>query len=195
MSLDTEKDEERLIELSEKGLSLKGIAEEMDEPLEEIREFIMGNSNMTGRVEDLALESKAFDMFKEGKKAKELVSSGFCPADKAEALYEKYSNLEDMERKTIEDKLATQIGLLGSRLAQLEMKVMDSTLLPKTYECPTCGYEGKYAVALVCVRCENVNIHAPDAQPRITSTTKPLLDHLAGGSEDEKTDEEDENPE
>ncbi|MEF8873134.1 MAG: hypothetical protein V5A88_00515 [Candidatus Thermoplasmatota archaeon] len=189
--MSAELDEEELLELSDEGLSLKEIADELDKPVGKIRDIISGNPNMSERLKKMALESKAFEMFEEGEEPKELVKSGFCAADKAETLYQKYSELGKEEKeRSMEDKLATQIGLLGSRLARLEIKIQDSTLLPKTFECPSCGHEGEFAVALVCKRCENVNIHDPNPHPKIMSNSRPLLDHLTTDSEEDENEEE-----
>ncbi|GEM_PF-3042381 len=193
MGTDIEDKSERLVELSEKGFSLKEIADELDKPLEDIQKHIMGDPEMSKRLKTLALESKAFRMFEEGEKPEDMVKSGFCEADKAEVLFQKYRSIISEGKKSkrsMQDKLATQIGLLGSRLSQLEIKIMDSTLLPKTFQCPSCGHEDKYAVALICRRCENVNLHVPDPQIDVTSRSRPLLDHLT--SDPEKKEENDE---
>lgn len=179
-----EEEKEKLFDLSEKDLSLREIARELESPLREVRDFIFKNPAISDRLKNLALESKAFEMFDEGEKAKDLVKAGFCPADRAHELYQKYSELNEEGGENIEDKLATQIGLLGSRLSQLEIKIMDSTLLPKNLDCPNCSHEGRYAVALVCTRCENITLHTPDSHPQITSQSKPLLDHLTKGSDE-----------
>ncbi len=185
MSADLNEMDEKLLELSDKGLSLKEIAEELEEPLENIRDAIVDNPDISKKLKKLALESKAFDMFEEGDSPKELVKNGFCAAERAEDLYQKYSELGNKD-SSMEAKLATQIGLLGSRLAQLEIKILDSTLLPKTFECPSCSHEGEFGVALVCKRCENVTVHDPHPHPKITSTSRPLLDHLTGNSKNEE---------
>ncbi|MBS3816982.1 MAG: hypothetical protein KGY76_05405 [Candidatus Thermoplasmatota archaeon] len=174
--------------LDKDGITLQEISQEIDEPLEEIREQIIKDGRFSKSVKELALESKAFQMFDEGEGPGELVRTGFCSAEKAEMLLQEYSDLkfskETIKKEDdIQDKLATQIGLLGSRLSRLEIKIMNSVLLPKSFECPNCGHEGRYAVALVCKRCENVTPHTPDSMAEITQKGRVLSSFV---SEDEE---------
>ena len=191
---DEEKVLERIIELDDKDLSLKGIAEKLDRPVKEIRESVIFSPDISERLKKSALESKAFEMFEKCKNPNELVKNGFCDLETAEAMYDKYISFgggeTDPEEKEEKSKLATQVGLLGSRLAQLEMKVLNSSLLPETLECPQCGHEGKYAVALVCKRCEKVTLKSLEKYPKDSSVAEPISVVM-----DSKKDEEEKNKE
>ncbi|MFO7992464.1 MAG: hypothetical protein R6U61_09300 [Thermoplasmata archaeon] len=121
----------------------------------------------------LEKQGEAIKRFEAGKKPSDVVKSGVCDMDEAEFLYQQYKELKrfsegsggdnispDLENMV--EKLSTQIGLLGSRLARIELKIMNSNLLPKTRKCSKCGKEGAYGVGAICTDCGNVDAHLPD---------------------------------
>ncbi|GEM_PF-6741299 len=115
------------------------------------------------RKKEVTLQSKAFSEFEDGKMPADLVKEGICTISEAQKMYEHY--MEFKEYESPEDvmiaKLLTQIGLIGSRLARVEIKLMNSMLLPKTHRCKDCGHEGMYGVGVVCQQCGNVGVHTP----------------------------------
>ncbi len=186
---------EKVAELDEKKLSLQGIAKKLDEPIEDIREIIITSPKMSERLKKIALESEAFDLFEKGKTPKRLVKEGFCDLERAESIYEKFLSFRETKEEDEDEKgyskLSTQVGLLGSRLAQLEIKIMDSSLLPKTFECKNCGYEDRYAVAMVCKRCENVTLKTLDSMPKNIAQTKILSNNIISSDDDSDGEEDD----
>ena len=175
--------------LDGKDLTLKELAHELDETVEKVREAIIIKGDFSKKLKDKALESKAFEMFEEGGDPEDLVKSGVCSSKKAISLLQEYSDLTDqkevLKKADVQEKLATQIGLLGSRLSRLEIKIMDSALLPKSFECPSCGNEGKYAVALVCRRCEGIASYPIESYPEISHEGKTLRTFVAEERRDE----------
>ncbi len=180
--------------LDEGDLTLKEIAHELDESVDKVRETIIKRSDISKDLKDRALESKAFEMFAGGKDPEDLVKSGLCSSEKAVMLLQEYSDLTDqkevLKEDDVQEKLATQIGLLGSRLSQLEIKIMDSLLLPSSFECPSCGHEGRYAIAMICRRCESIASYTLDSYPEISHEGKPLTTFVAEKDEDEREKEE-----
>lgn len=63
----------------------------------------------------------------------------------------------DRNKKIIE-KLSTQLGLLGSRLSRIELKVMNSRLLPETHMCNKCDTDSVYGVGVLCSNCGKFDI-------------------------------------
>ncbi len=185
---------DRLKGLDEEDLSLKEIAHELDEPVEKVREVIIKKSDFSEELKDRALESKAFEMFEGGEDPEDMVKSGLCSSEKAISLLQEYSDMTDqkdvLEKDDLQEKLATQIGLLGSRLSQLEIKIMDSALLPNSFECPSCGHNGRYSVALICKRCESIASYPLKSYPEITHEGKPLHNFVAQNEDDEEEKEE-----
>ncbi len=188
----------RLEELHRKGLSLYDIAKKIDEPVKSVRQYFLDNELFED--EQLALQSKAFEMFDEGKTPVDLVKGGLCTAEEAGALLEKYTeltekDLSEQDLKDLHNKLATQIGLLGSRIARIEIQVMNSLMLPKEIECPSCGHEGKYAVGVVCKRCGNVTAQTPQGFPGDALDSVEILSSdslpIQGSEKEEKEEKED----
>ncbi len=184
---------EMIKSLDSEGITLKEIAHELDEPVEKVREAIIRKVDLSKKLKEQALTSKAFEMFERGNDPEELVKSGLCSSQKAVKLFQEYFELADQKKmlkeNNVQERLATQIGLLGSRLAQLEIKIMDSALLPQTFECPSCGHEGRYAVPLICSRCESIASYPLESYPEISHEGKPLRSFVA----DEGNDEDEEN--
>ncbi len=180
--------------LDDEDLTLKEISHELDEPVEKVREAIIEKADLSEKLKDKALESKAFEMFEGGKDPGELVKSGLCSSEKAVSLLQEYSDLTDqkevLKEDDVQEKLATQIGLLGSRLSKLEIKIMDSALLPKSFECPSCGQEGRYNIAMICRRCESIASHPVESYPEISQEGNPLTNFVAEENDEENEEEE-----
>ncbi|MFW6376089.1 MAG: hypothetical protein ACOCZJ_02900 [Thermoplasmatota archaeon] len=163
----TEKEIKNIKVMHEEGFSLDEIAEKLEKDKEAFKNYIINEKLLSGELNELSLQSKAFKMFDEGKDAVDLVKEGYCTAAEAGVLMEKYSDLSEAEDesesvKDMHRKISTQVGLLGSRVARLEVKIMNSLLLPKTFECPSCGNKGKYEVGVVCDSCGKVTTYIPD---------------------------------
>ncbi len=124
-------------------------------------------------------QSEVMKQFEAGRKPLDIVKSGVCGIDEAEFLYRQYTELkrfsEGVGREKVRpdlenmvEKLSTQTGLLGSRLARVELKILNSYILPKTRKCSKCGKEGPYAVGTICTDCGNVDAHLPDDIHRLS---------------------------
>lgn len=113
------------------------------------------------RETKILLQSEAFKEFESGKLPVDLVKEGFCTSEEASSLFREYGNLigVGMQCKSgdrmIED-LATQIGLLGSRLASIELKLINSIQIPKRRKCPSCKEQSSVGVGVVCRECGEV---------------------------------------
>ncbi len=118
---------------------------------------------MNKRDEKIALQSKAFNLFEEGKVPVELVQEGICTKEEAKELFMSYQELLkcEVDKEVFNEKLSTQLGLIGSRLAQIELKIMNSIFLPKSRECKNCDHTGIYGVGVVCQQCGSVEVHVP----------------------------------
>ncbi|MFO8109778.1 MAG: hypothetical protein R6U17_04565 [Thermoplasmata archaeon] len=120
-------------------------------------------NNKNERDEELTIQSKAFNAFEDGLLPSDLVKNEICTISEAKEMYERYLEFQDYE--TPEDlmtaKLLTQIGLLGSRLARVEIKLLNSLLLPKSYQCKGCDHKGVFGVGVVCQRCGKVDVYTP----------------------------------
>ncbi|MFP4050152.1 MAG: hypothetical protein ACLFVB_00255 [Thermoplasmata archaeon] len=163
----TDKEIKNIKEMRKDGLSLNQIADKLEKDENEFKNYIIKEKLLSKELYELSLQSKAFKMFDEGKDAVDLVKEGYCTAAEAGVLMEKYSDLSGAEDqseqiKDMHRKISTQVGLLGSRVARLEVKIMNSLLLPKTFECPSCGNKGKYEVGVVCNACGQVATYIPD---------------------------------
>ncbi len=163
----TEKEIKNIKDMHEEGFSLNEIAEELEKDKDDFKNHIINEKLLSEELNDLSLQSKAFKMFDEGKDGVDLVKEGYCTAAEAGVLMEKYSDLSEAEDesekiKDMHRKISTQVGLLGSRVARLEVKIMNALLLPKTFECPSCGNKGKYEVGVVCDSCGKVTTYIPD---------------------------------
>lgn len=163
----SKKEIKNIKDLYDKGFSLNEIADKIDKDEGELKNYIIEEKIFSEDLNDLSLQSKAFKMFDEGKDAVDLVKEGYCSAAEAGVLMEKYSDLSEFEEQTEEvkemhRKISTQVGLLGSRIARLEIKIMNSLLLPKSFECPSCGNKGKYEVGVVCDSCGKVTTYIPE---------------------------------
>lgn len=163
----TDKEVKNIKDMHKEGFSLDEIADELDENKDEFKNYIINEKLLSEELNELSLQSKAFKMFDEGKDAVDLVKEGYCTAGEAGVLMGKYSDLaeDEDESEKVKDmhrKISTQVGLLGSRVARLEVKIMNALLLPKTFECPSCGKKGKYEVGVVCDSCGKVTTYIPD---------------------------------
>ncbi len=122
-------------------------------------------------------ESEAFKKFDRGKTPIDLVKEGICSTEDAERIYGRYMELADLERsesshEDMIDKLSTQIGLLGSRLARVELQYSESLTLPKTRECGKCGNKTTYSVGVLCHKCGELDVFDPDEK------RKDYLQHI-----------------
>lgn len=163
----TDKEIKNIKDMHNKGFSLDEIADKLEKDKNEFKNYIIEEKLLSKESNELSLQSKAFKMFDEGKDAVDLVKEGYCTAAEAGVLMEKYSDLSEAEDqseqiKDMHRKISTQVGLLGSRVARLEVKIMNSLLLPKTFECPSCSNKGKYEVGVVCDACGQVTTYIPD---------------------------------
>lgn len=163
----TDKEIKNIKEMHKEGLSLNQIADKLERDESGFKNYIIEEKLFSEELNELSLQSKAFKMFDEGKDAVDLVKEGYCTAGEAGVLMEKYSDLSENEDqseevKDMHRKISTQVGLLGSRVARLEVKIMNALLLPKTFECPSCGKKGKYEVGVVCDSCGKVTTYIPD---------------------------------
>lgn len=115
------------------------------------------------KTEDLTLQSKAFTAFDEGLMPADLVKEKICTISQAQELYENYLEFQGYEvpEELMMAKLLTQIGLLGSRLARIEIKLLNSMLLPKAIKCQECDHTGAYGIGVVCHRCGQVDVYTP----------------------------------
>lgn len=170
-----------------KGLSLKGeevsdIAKKMDCDMEDILKII-GSEEVVTNVISQKKQSKAFKGFSEGKTPVDLVEEQLLNVDEAGLLYIKYEELSKLgetkndEKKSIE-KLSTQLGLLGSRLSRVELKVMNSKLLPKTQKCSKCRSESSYSVGVVCSNCSEIDMLQDEKEP--ADIVKGIQDLIQG---------------
>ncbi|MFW6195826.1 MAG: hypothetical protein ACOC5D_00695 [Thermoplasmatota archaeon] len=163
----TDKEIKNIKKMRKDGLSLNQIADKLKKDEDEFKNYIIKEKLLSKELNEISLQSKAFKMFDEGKDAVDLVKEGYCTAAEAGVLMEKYSDLSEAEGqsekiKDMHRKISTQVGLLGSRVARLEVKIMNSLLLPKTFECPSCGNKDKYEVGVVCNACGQVTTYIPD---------------------------------
>ncbi len=119
--------------------------------------------NEEERNEKLSIQSRAFKAFDGGDMPSDLVKNELCTISEAQEMYERYLEFQDYEvpEDRMTAKLLTQIGLIGSRIARLEIKLLNSMLLPKTAECKDCNYKGVYGVGIVCQRCGSVGVYVP----------------------------------
>ncbi len=113
------------------------------------------------REKTIEMQSKAFNKFSEGKVPVDLVKEGFCTSEEASALFREYGDsigsgcLEILHEKMIED-LATQVGILGSRISRIELTLMNSLLLPKMRKCPSCDEKSEMGIGALCKKCGEV---------------------------------------
>lgn len=117
--------------------------------------------------EKQAEETKAFKMFEEGHTPVELVKEGVCTSKEAEQVYKRYKKLESVGKPSYSeeemiDKLSTQVGLLGSRLARIELQLSESIHLSKTRKCGKCDELATYSVGVVCHNCGKLDAYDPE---------------------------------
>lgn len=157
-----------------KDLSLQGeeasdIAEKLNCEVNEVLKII-GLEEIISDVVPQKTQSKAFEMFDKGKKPVDLVKDEILTVDEAGLLYNKFVELskigtpEDTKNESVE-KLSTQLGLLGSRLSRIELKVMNSVLLPKTRVCNKCDSKASYGVGVVCSKCGEIDVVQQEKKP------------------------------
>ncbi|MFO7792389.1 MAG: hypothetical protein R6W73_05325 [Candidatus Saliniplasma sp.] len=157
-----------------KDLSLQGeeacdIAEKLNCEVNEVLKII-GLEDIISDVVPQKTQSKAFEMFDKGKKPVDLVKDEILTVDEAGLLYNKFVELskigtpEESEKESVE-KLSTQLGLLGSRLSRVELKIMNSVLLPKTRVCNKCDTSASYGIGIVCSNCGDMDIIQKEKKP------------------------------
>lgn len=117
--------------------------------------------------EEQKIEKEAFQKFDKGATPVDIVKEGICSSEEAKQIYRRYLELEDMRvskmgPEDIIEKLSTQIGLLGSRLARVELQLSESLLLPKTRECGKCGNKTTFSVGVLCHKCGKLDVFDPD---------------------------------
>ncbi len=117
------------------------------------------------RKEIIEIQSRAFRMFEEGRLPVDLVKEGVCTGEEASALFREYADviedgLTNIRQDQLIEELATQIGLLGSRLARIELQLINAFLLPRRFKCASCGQKGSYGVGIVCEKCGEVNAYS-----------------------------------
>lgn len=145
------------------------IAKKLDCDFEEIQDVIRSEIVIADEISQ-EKQSKAFKGFSEGKKPVDLVEEKLLNIDEAGLLYKKYEELSKLgetknnDKKSIE-KLSTQLGLLGSRLSRVELKVMNSKLLPKTQKCSKCNTNSSYSVGVVCSNCDEIDMLQDEKKP------------------------------
>lgn len=164
-----EEDAKTVKDLFLQGKKASNIAEELGCDVEEVLKTI-GLEEVISDVIPQKTQSKAFEMFEEGKKPAELVKEGILTVDSAGLLYNKYIELEKMvkpdgNKNESVEKLSTQLGLLGSRLSRVELKVMNSILLPETRVCGKCGKDSSYGVGVVCSSCKEIDVIQDEKEP------------------------------
>ncbi len=116
---------------------------------------------MKNEEEEISLQSKAFKAFDDGLMPSDLVKKEICTISQAKEMYENYLEFQGYEvaEDRMTAKLLTHIGLLGSRISRIEIKLLNSLLLPKTTKCKECDHSGSYGVGIVCKRCGNVDVY------------------------------------
>ncbi len=127
----------------------------------------------------IEIQSKAFNMFDEGKLPIDLVKEGVCTSEEAISLFKEYgdtisSGQENIGQADMIEDLATQIGLLGSRVARIELQLLNALLLPKRIKCASCGHQGSYGVGIICGKCGEVNAYREDDMERLLPSTMKL---------------------
>lgn len=139
----------------------------------------------------IELESDAFRKFDDGMTPKDLVKEGFCTSEEAIELYKLYCKtvstvvpLGDMDTYKLND-IAEKIDLLGSRIAQLELQLMNSMLLPKKNTCGACGHKGPYGVGIICEKCNEVGAYTQEDMDGVVSSLGDLEPFRPWEDEDE----------
>ncbi|MGM0404702.1 MAG: hypothetical protein ACQEQM_00995 [Thermoplasmatota archaeon] len=168
LMLDKE-DVKKVKDLSLRGERASDIAKKLDCDVEAIQKVIGSEDVITEEISQ-EKQSKAFKGFSEGKNPVDLVEEKLLNVDEAGLLYKKYEELLKLgetknDEKISIEKLSTQLGLLGSRLSRVELKVMNSKLLPETQKCSKCRSESSYSVGVVCSNCNEIDMLQDEKEP------------------------------
>ncbi len=143
------------------------------------------------RKRAIEMQSKAFKKFEEGKLPVDLVKDGFCTSEEASALFKEYGEtigagcMEVQHDKMIE-ALATQIGILGSRLSRIDLTIMNSLLLPKKRVCPSCKEKGELGVGVLCRKCGDVTAYWEEGMDSVLPASIKLEAYRPWDEEEEE---------
>ncbi len=142
------------------------------------------------REKVIEIQSKAFNMFDEGKLPIDLVRKGICTSEEASTLFQEYgdtisSGCAKIEHEDVIEDLATQVGLLGSRLAKIELQLLNAILLPRKIKCSSCGNKVSFGVGVICSKCGEVNAYSEDDMENILHTGMKLEAYRPWDNEDE----------